>query len=187
MLPANQPLPRPQQHRCQKCIWDRRANHNGTCSRRLLNFILHARECSFHGTFLLGRDPFLVTMKGGPKVLLPLMEFDFFLNYYGAAIAQLSVPTLSIDSITPIINDPAGDPVRWGISAMVETAFGGPTLYVYGIEDQVPFPPFTFIRYRVPHVARVDLRLGLSGVTDMNKWQVFNLTSGWVSNNILAS
>jgi hypothetical protein len=139
------------------------------------------------GHFYWVGDPFLVTMAGGPKVLLPLMEFDFFLNYYGAAIAQLSLPTLSIDSITPIVNDPAGDPVHWGISTMVQTAFGGPTLYVYGIEDQVPFPPFTFIRYRVPHVARVDLRLGLAGITDMNHWQVFNLSSGWVSNNILAS
>jgi hypothetical protein len=139
------------------------------------------------GHFYWVGDPFLTVLPSGPKVLLPLMEFDFFLNYYGAAIAELSVLSLKIDSITPIINDPSGDPVHWGISTMVEARSGNPTLYLYGIEDQVPFPPFTFIRYRVPHVARVDLRLGVAGIADMNNWQVFNLSSGWVSNNILAS
>jgi hypothetical protein len=170
-------------------------NASGTIERTITGPVVGGYSTSYFvpanaastGHFYWVGDPFLVTMQGGPKVLLPLMEFDFFLNYYGAAIAQLSVPSLRIEGITPIINDAAGDPVHWGISTMVETAFGGPTLYVYGIEDQVPFPPFTFIRYRVPHVARVDLRRGLAGITDMNNWQVFNVSSGWVSNNVLAS
>lgn len=140
------------------------------------------------GHFYWVGDPVLEIVRGRPKVLLPLMEFDGFLNYYGAAFAQLSVPSLKIETIQPIVNDPAADPVHWGISTMIETRFGGPTLYIYGIEDYVPYPPpFNFIRYRMPHVARIDLRLGLTGISDMNNWEVFNRDSGWVSNNVLAS
>lgn len=123
----------------------------------------------------------------GPKVLTILMEFDFGLNYYGAAIAQLSVPSLQVETVRPIVNDPSGDPVHWGISTMVKNSGGGPTLYIYGIEDYVPYPPFSFIRYRMPHVARVDLSLGLAGISDENNWQVYSTTSGWVQRNVLAS
>jgi hypothetical protein len=123
----------------------------------------------------------------GPKVLTFLMEWDGFLNYYGAAIAQLSVPSLTIDAIQPIVNDPSGDPVHWGVSTLVRESVGGLTLYTYGIEDYLPYPPFSFYRFRVPHVSRVNLHLGLSGIADMNNWQVYNRTSGWVSDNILAS
>ncbi len=117
---------------------------------------------------------------GSPKVFTFLMEWDGFLNYYGAAIAQLSVPSLSIDTIQPIVNDPQGDSVHWGVSAMLQPGPGGLTLYIYGIEDYVPYPAFSFIRYRMPHIARVNLRLGLTAMADENNWQVFNLSSGWV-------
>jgi len=52
---------------------------------------------------------------GTPKIFTFLMEWDGSLNYYGAAIAQLSIPSLSIDSIQPIVNDPSDDPVHWGV------------------------------------------------------------------------
>ena len=134
-------------------------------------------------------DSVLVFMpRQGPKILTLLMEWDGALNYYGAAIAELSVPSLEIDAIQPILNDPSSDPVHWGISTMVSYGSGGPTLYIYGIEDYVPYgPPYNFIRYRLPHIARVDLRLGLAGITNANNWQVYNLSSGWVSDDILAS
>lgn len=122
-----------------------------------------------------------------PKVLTLVMEFDSSFNYYGASIAQLSVPSLKIETVRPIVNDPAGDPVHWGISTMVKNSGGGPTLYIYGVEDYVPFPPFSFYRFRVPHVARVDLTLGLAGVTDENNWSVYSRSAGWVKNNVLAS
>jgi hypothetical protein len=123
---------------------------------------------------------------GAPKVFTFLMEWDGSLNYHGAAIAQLSVPSLHIDSIQPIVNDPASDPVHWGVSARLELTSAGLTLYIYGIEDYVPYPPFSFVRYRMPHIARVNLRLGLTGVADAGNWEVFSQSSGWVS-DILAS
>jgi len=98
------------------------------------------------------------------------MEWDRALNYYGAAIAQLSIPGLGIDSIQPIVNDPAGDPVHWGVSARLEPTSAGLTLYIYGIEDYVPYPPFSFVRYRMPHIAGVNLRLGLAGIANAGNW-----------------
>jgi hypothetical protein len=123
---------------------------------------------------------------GTPKIFTFLMEWDGSLNYYGAAIAQLSIPSLSIDSIEPIVNDPSGDPVHWGVSAHLEPTSAGLTLYIYGIEDYVPYPAFSFVRYRMPHIARVNLRLGLTGIANVSNWEVYDRSSGWVS-DILAS
>ncbi|HEY3926907.1 MAG TPA: hypothetical protein VGL89_00910 [Candidatus Koribacter sp.] len=169
-------------------------NATGTVMRTITGPVTNGFSTSYFvpsdaslGRFYWVNQSVLVTVGGVPKIYTFLMEFDGFLNYYGAAIAELSVPSLKIESIRPIANDPSGDPVHWGIATMITTAHGGPTLYIYGVEDYVPFPAFSFIRYRVPHVARVDLRLGPDGVADENNWQVFNQTSGWVSNNILAS
>jgi hypothetical protein len=128
-----------------------------------------------------------VDQHGSPKVFTFLMEWDEFLNYYGAAIAQLSVPSLAIDSIQPIGNDPESDPVHWGVSAMLQPGPGGLTLYIYGIEDYVPSPAFSFVRYRMPHIARVNLGLGLAGMADESNWQVYNLASGWVPDVLSSS
>ncbi len=124
---------------------------------------------------------------GTQKIFTFLMEWDGALNYYGAAIAQLSVPSLTIDAIQPIQNDPSGDPAHWGVATWIERGFGHPMLYIYGIEDYVPYPAFGWIRYRMPHVARVDFSLGYSGITNANNWEVYNLASGWVKNNLLVS
>jgi hypothetical protein len=121
-----------------------------------------------------------------PKVFTFLMEWDASLNYYGAAIAQLSVPSLSIDVIQPILNDPQSDPVHWGVSTMLQPGPNGLALYIYGIEDYVPYPAFSFVRYRMPHVARVNLGLGLAGIADAADWEVYDSASGWVP-DILSS
>jgi hypothetical protein len=137
-------------------------------------------------------DSFLINTDGHGtyKLFVFLMEWDSSLNFYGTSIAQLSVPSLSIDSIKALSNDPSGDPVHWGAATLQNGSYGSYSLYIYGIEDNHPdAPPYQWVIYRYPHVARFNssVSITLSNLANTNNWQVSNLTSGWVSNNLLAS
>jgi hypothetical protein len=137
-------------------------------------------------------DSFLINTDGHGtyKLFVFLMEWDGSLNFYGTSLAQLSVPSLSIDSIQALSNDPSGDPVHWGAATLQNGSGGSYSLYIYGIEDNFPDPPpYQWVLYRYPHVARFNssVSITLANLANTNNWQAYNLTSGWVSNDLLAS
>lgn len=134
-------------------------------------------------------DSFLIdtTGQGNYELFVFLMEWDSSLNFYGTSIAQLSVPSLSISSIQPLTNDPWGgpssDPVHWGAAAEQDGSYGGYSLYIYGIEDYHPAAPYQWAISRYPHIARFNASqsITLTNLANMNNWQTYNRTSGWVS------
>ncbi len=140
-------------------------------------------------------DSFLINTDGHGtyKLFVFLMEWDSSLNYYGTSLAQLSVPSLSIDSITALSNDPWGsqssgisnDPVHWGAATEQDGTCGSYSLYIYGIEDYHPAAPYGWAITRYPHIARFDasVSITLSNLANMNNWETYNLTSGWVTNS----
>src|SRR5437762_314164 len=97
----------------------------------------------------------------------PLMEWDSSFNYYGSAIAQLSLPSLALESITLLSNVPSGNVVHWGTAIWLDGSYGNNYLYVYGIEDNAQNGRFPFIALTNPAV-------GVSGVANTNNWYVWN-------------
>ena len=78
---------------------------------------------------------------GGNVLKLLLLEFNASTYaFVGTSVATLSLPSLAVQSITPLSLSPG---VEWG-SAVLQS---GPYLYVYGIED-LPSGKY-------PHVARM--------------------------------
>ena len=134
-------------------------------------------------------DSFLINTdgQGSWKLFTFLLEWDSSLNFYGSSLAQLSVPSLGIDSIQALSNDPYGspatDPVHWGAATTQDGAYGSYTLYIYGIEDYHPASPYQWAISRFPHIARFDSSesISLSNLTNMNNWETYNLSSGWVA------
>lgn len=114
-----------------------------------------------------------VNSSGTKKLWTFLMEFDNGFNYYGSAVAQLSLPSLSIDSITPLTNVPSGNVVHWGTAQWLDGNFGNYYLYVYGIEDNGQ-------NGRYPFIALTNPALGVSGIANTNNWYVWN-GSSWVT------
>lgn len=108
-----------------------------------------------------------VDSSGTKKLWTFVMEWDNSFNYYGSAIAQLSLPDLAIESITPLANVPSGNVVHWGTSLWLDGNFGNYYLYVYGIEDNGQ-------NGRFPFVALTNPALGVSGVANTNNWYVWN-------------
>src|SRR5258708_5926792 len=108
-----------------------------------------------------------VDSSGTKKLWACVMEWDNSFNYYGSAIAQLSLPDLAIESITPLANVPSGNVVHWGTSLWLDGNFGTYYLYVYGIEDNGQ-------NGRYPFVALTNPALGVSGVANTNNWYVWN-------------
>lgn len=114
-----------------------------------------------------------VDSAGTKKLWTFLMEFDGSFAYYGSAIAQLSLPDLAIESITPLSNVPSGNVVHWGTALWQDGTFGASTLYIYGVEDNSQAGRF-------PFVAMVNPGLGVASVADTNNWYVWNGNS-WVT------
>lgn len=110
---------------------------------------------------------------GTKKVWTFVMEFDSNFTYYGSAVAQLALPGLALESITPLKNVPLGNVVHWGTAMVLNGSFGNYSLYIYGIQDNAQ-------NGRYPYVAMTNPGLGLAGVTDTNNWTVWN-GSGWVA------
>ena len=114
-----------------------------------------------------------VDSAGTKKLWTFVMEWDGSFNYYGSAIAQLSVPSLAIESITPLSNVPSGNVVHWGTAQWLDGSYGNYYLYVYGIEDNGQ-------NGRYPFIALTNPTLGVSGVANTNNWSVWNGKS-WVT------
>jgi len=114
-----------------------------------------------------------VDSAGTKKLWTFVMEWDGSFNYYGSAIAQLSLPSLAIESITPLSNVPSGNVVHWGTAQWLDGSYGNYYLYVYGIEDNGQ-------NGRYPFIALTNPTLGVSGVANTNNWYVWNGKS-WVT------
>ncbi len=110
---------------------------------------------------------------GTKKLWTFVMEWDSSFNYYGSAIAQLSLPSLALESITLLSNVPSGNVVHWGTAMWLDGSYGNNYLYVYGIEDNAQNGRFPFIALTNPAV-------GVSGVANTNNWYVWNGNS-WVT------
>jgi hypothetical protein len=110
---------------------------------------------------------------GTKKVWTFLMEFDGSWVYHGSAIAQLSLPTLTIEAIKPLNNVPAANVTSWGSAMWLDGAYGASTLYIYGMQGNNPSG-------KLPFIARTNPGLGLDAVTDTNNWTVWN-GSQWVN------
>jgi len=114
-----------------------------------------------------------VDSTGTKKLWTFVMEWDSSFNYYGSAIAQLSLPSLALESVTPLSNVPSGNVVHWGTTMWLDGSYGNNYLYVYGIEDSAQNGRFPFIALTNPAV-------GVSGVANTNNWYVWN-GNGWVT------
>ena len=114
-----------------------------------------------------------VDSTGTKKLWTFVMEWDSSFHYYGSAIAQLSLPSLALESITPLSNVPSGNVVHWGTAMWLDGSYGNNYLYVYGIEDNAQNGRFPFIALTNPAV-------GVSGVANTNNWYVWNGNS-WVT------
>jgi len=110
--------------------------------------------------------------RGEWKLWVFLMEFDPKLAYFGTAIAQLSIPTLKIESIQKL-SGTEGSTVAWGSSVLLEKRSGTPVLYIYGIQNKQK------INGKVPYLAKVDPQKGVSTVSVASNWTVWN-GSDWV-------
>jgi hypothetical protein len=106
------------------------------------------------------------------KLWIFLLEFDGKLAYHGSSIAQVSLPTLQLESITKL-SGTEGSTVAWGGSLVLGESLTAPTLYIYGIQNKQS------LNGKVPYVAKVDPRLGLAKVADARNWLVWN-GSTWV-------
>lgn len=110
-----------------------------------------------------------VDSSGTQKIWTMLLEFDASWNYYGSAIAQLSVPNLTIDSITPLTNVPTGNTINWGSAMWLDGSYGNYYLYIYGVNGKQPY------------VALTNPALGVSGIANTNNWYVSNSSRSWVT------
>ncbi|MBO0797302.1 MAG: hypothetical protein J2P31_00620 [Blastocatellia bacterium] len=108
-----------------------------------------------------------VNTTGARKLWTFLLEYDASYTFYGAAIAQMSLPGLAIETIQPLNNIPPGSTTVWGVSLWMDGNFGNNYLYVYGKGS----PDGTNKR---PYVALTNPILGLSGVADTNNWYVWD-------------
>jgi hypothetical protein len=112
-----------------------------------------------------------VDPQGTKKLWTFVMEFDNSFTYYGSAIAQLSLPNLSLESIQPLLNVWPST-VAWGSALWLEGSYGSYTLYIYGIQNKQQ------LTGKVPYLARVNADLGYNAVAETNNWTVWN-GSAW--------
>lgn len=109
------------------------------------------------------------------KIKIMLSEFfvsGTTIKFEGNAVAQLSWPSLSIDSITPV-NLPDFT-IQWGTRIMHDGAY----YYIYGIRD-----PGT--ANKLPYVARIT---SLNDLTNTSKWQYWNASRNrWVNTQSAAT
>lgn len=128
--------------------------------------------------FWMGDSMVVQTDAAGTKKLwVFLLEFDNTYKFYGTSVAQLSLPSLQIESIKSIA-PPTGtaSPIYWGASLWLEGDYGSArTLYIYGMQSNTGAA-----RRKLPLVARVNPDSGFEAATDSTNWTVWN-GSSWVS------
>ena len=108
-----------------------------------------------------------VDASGTKKVWTFLMEFDGSWVYHGSAIAQLSLPTLTIEAIKPLTNVPTNNVISWGSAMWLDGGFAASSLYIYGMQGNNP-------NGKLPFIARTNPSLGLDNIADTNNWSVWN-------------
>jgi hypothetical protein len=117
-------------------------------------------------------DSVVVGTRGQQKLWVFLMEYDHKLAYHGTIIAQLTLPTLKIESMHKVTGA-EGSTVAWGGSLLLE---GSKSLYIYGLQNKQS------INGKVPYLAKVDPTLGVKAVSDASNWVVWNGSTwakGW--------
>ena len=107
---------------------------------------------------------------GTKKLWVFLMEFDNSFTYYGSAIAQLSLPSMQIEMIQPLLNPPTSSNINWGSALWLEGTYGNYTLYIYGMK-------MTGTQKR-PYVARTTAADNLLNVANMANWTAWD-GSNW--------
>ncbi len=112
-----------------------------------------------------------VDAAGTKKLWVFLLEFDGSWAYQGTSIAQLSLPSMAIETIQPLLNVPASTNINWGSAILADgTGFGNTTLYVYGMGRSA-------IQKR-PFLARTTMTSSLLDAANALNWTVWD-GSGW--------
>lgn len=99
--------------------------------------------------------------QGTKKLWVFLLEFGNNFDYYGSAIAQLSLPSMQIESIQPLLNPPAS-PTNWGSALYLQGGYGNYTLYIYGNNAKKPY------------LAKTSNLSSLSNAANMQNWTYWN-------------
>ncbi|HVF29686.1 MAG TPA: hypothetical protein VNA22_01900, partial [Pyrinomonadaceae bacterium] len=111
---------------------------------------------------------------GTKKLWVFLLEFDSSWTYQGTAIAQLTLPTLQIETIQPLINVPSGANINWGSALLMD----GSTLYIYGMGRSAT--------QKRPFLARATATSALIDVANTMNWTVWD-GGGWNSDHATAA
>lgn len=116
---------------------------------------------------------------GTKKLWVFLLEFDGSWAYQGSAIAQLSLPSMQIESIQPLINLPTSTNINWGSALLLEgTGFGNSTLYIYGMGRSAT--------QKRPFLARTTMTASLLDVANVTNWAFWD-GSGWSADQSTAA
>ena len=115
---------------------------------------------------------------GTKKLWVFLMEFDGSFTYYGSAVAQLSLPSMQIETIQPLLNPPTASNINWGSALWLEGTYGNYTLYIYGMK-------MTGTQKR-PYVAKVNTAGNLLDVANMANWTAWD-GSTWSADTLNAA
>lgn len=106
------------------------------------------------------------------KVKIMLLEFAPGIHFAGNAVATLSWPSLSIDSIVPV--SLPDFTIEWGTKIMHDGSY----YYIYGIRD-----PGT--ANKLPYLARVS---SINDLANPSKWQYWNASRNrWVNQQASAT
>ena len=110
---------------------------------------------------------------GTQKLWVFLMEWDNSFNYYGSAVAQLSLPSMQIDLIQPVGNLPTTSNINWGSALWMDGSYGTYTLYIYGMK-------MTGTQKR-PYLAKTTATGSQLDVANSANWSYWT-GSGWSAN-----
>jgi len=107
------------------------------------------------------------------KVKIMLLEFAPGIHFAGNAVATLSWPSLSIDSIVPV---PLPDlTIQWGTKIIHDGSY----YYIYGIKQQ------SGTSTKLPYLARIS---NINDLANPSKWQYWNASrSRWVNTQASAT
>lgn len=120
-----------------------------------------------------------VDSAGTKKLWVFLLEFDGSWTYHGSAIAQLSLPSMQIETIQPLINVPASTAVNWGSALLPEgNGYGNTTLYIYGMGRSAT--------QKRPYLARTTMTTNLLDAANVLNWTVWD-GSGWNADHSAAA
>jgi hypothetical protein len=120
-----------------------------------------------------------VDSAGTKKLWVFLLEFDSSWTYQGTAIAQLSLPSMQIETIQPLINLPASTNINWGSALLLDgTGFGSSTLYIYGMGRSAT--------QKRPFLARTTMTSALLDAANATNWTVWD-GSSWNADQATAA